>query len=198
MTAPTIAPPTSRSGPVPGRYPAELERTWHPAGRPPVHIRALRADDTELERRFVGELSPETLFLRVQYHGGQPTPHDLERLLDLDYVDRLAVAGLVRNEDLQRIVGVSRFARVEDTTRAECAIVVADDWQGCGLGTELMRSLIQAALARGYTSLEGETLAENVGVSAWARRFGFDVQTQPDSGGMVKVTLDLAQLRPPG
>jgi acetyltransferase len=131
-----------------------------------VRIRALRADDTELERRFVGGLSPETLFLRVQYHGGQPTPHDLERLLDLDYVDRLAIAGLVGNEDLQRIVGVSRFARVEDTTRAECAIVVADDWQGCGLGTELMRSLIQAALARGYTSLEGETLAENVGVSA--------------------------------
>ena len=196
MTARTTTP--TPPCPAPGRYPAELERTWTPAGRAPVHIRALRQDDLARELRFIESLSRETLYLRVQYHAGGPTPQDLERLLDLDYVDRLAVAGLVGEGADERIVGVSRFARIGRSSHAECAIVVADDWQGCGLGTELMRSLIRAALDRGYTCLEAETLAENLNVSAWARRFGFSVRTEPGSGGLVKVTLELEQLLPVG
>ena len=50
-----------------GRYPHELERTWQPAGSPAVSIRALRREDLALERRFISELSPQTLYLRVQY-----------------------------------------------------------------------------------------------------------------------------------
>ena len=190
MNSPTNAAPAS------GRYPAELERTWTPAGRPPVHIRALGPDDVDLELRFVQGLSRETLYLRMQYYATQVTRRDIERLLDVDYVDRLALGGLVGEDGGERLVGVSRYARIEDTTRAECAIVVADEWQRCGLGTELMRSLTQAAVARGYTCLEGETLAENVSVAAWARRFGFNVRTQPNSGGLVKVTLELDNLLP--
>ncbi|HET9694251.1 MAG TPA: GNAT family N-acetyltransferase [Steroidobacteraceae bacterium] len=196
MNSPTSGPPAAAPGPVPGRYPAELERTWTPAGWPPVHIRALRPDDIDLELRFIQGLSRETLYLRMQYYATQVTRQDVERLLDVDYVDRLVLGGLVGEDDGERLVGVSRYARIDDTTRAECAIVVADEWQGRGLGTELMRSLTQAALARGYTCLEGETLAENVGVSAWARRFGFNVRTQPHSGGLVKVTLELDNLLP--
>ena len=66
---------------------------------------------------------------------------DLERLLDLDYYDRLAIAGFAQEAAGETIVGVSRYARIEGTRRAECAIVVADGWQGRGLGTELMRTL---------------------------------------------------------
>ncbi len=191
MSSPSAPPPA-----VPGRYPAELGRVWHPAGRPAVTIRALRPADIELELDFVQRLSPQTLHLRTQYFGSAPTRHDLERLLDLDHVDRLAVAGTVVADDVERIVGVCRYARIEQTTRAECAVVVADDWQACGLGTELMRTLAQAARARGYTCLEGTTLAGNARLVAWARRFGFDLRTEPHSGGQVKVTMNLDRLFP--
>lgn len=196
MNATTPGPAPATPGPVPGRYPADLERTWTPAGRPPVQIRALRPDDIDLELRFVQGLSRETLYLRMQYYANEPARQDLERLLDVDYVEQLAIAGLVRDPEGERIVGVSRYARIAGTTRAECAIVVADDWQGCGLGTELMRTLTRAALERGYTCLEGETLGENVNVSAWARRFGFNVRTEPHSGGLVRVSIELDGLRP--
>jgi acetyltransferase len=190
VTTTSIRPPDS-PGSVPGRYPVELERTWQPAGRPPVRIRPLKSTDIGLERCFIESLSPETLYLRAQYLP-HPTERDLERLLDLDYVDRLAVAGLVEEDGAERIAGVSRYARVDGTTRAECAIVVADAWQGCGLGTELMRSLAQAAHERGYTCLEGTALAENARLVDWARRFGFTIRTEPNSGGQVSVTLELA------
>lgn len=181
-------------GSTPGRYPIELERDWQPAGGPTVHIRALQPGDLQRELQFIQGLSRETLYLRMQYFASQPTERDLERLLDLDYVERMAIAGLVGAGEAQSFVGVSRYARIPDTTRAECAIVVADDWQERGLGTELMRSLSVAARARGFTSLEGTTLAENQRISAWARRFGFNVSTEPHSGGLIKVRLDLESL----
>jgi acetyltransferase len=161
-----------------------------------VRIRPLRPDDCELELQFVTRLSPRTRYLRTQYSAAEPTRSDIERLLDLDYDERLAMAALVADEDVERIIGVSRYARIEATTRAECAVVVADDWQGRGLGTELMRSLAEAAAARGYTSLEGTTLADNSRLVAWARRLGFEVRTEPDSRGELRITIQLQGLTP--
>ena len=200
MNAPPDGPaPSATAGPTPGRYPAELERTWQPAGRPPVFLRALRPDDAARELEFIESLSPQTLYLRAQYAAGRPTQRDLERLLDLDYHDRMAIAALATDPEAgERIVGVSRYARIDDTRHAECAIVVADDWQGCGLGTELMRSLALAAIARGYTCLVGTTLGENARLLDWARRFGFKVRTEPHSGGQMRVTLELDALVPAG
>ena len=186
---PSPTPETAR-----GRYPLELERTWQPAGAAPVHIRALCPDDLALERRFVETLSPQTLYLRLQYIAAHPTDRDLIRLLDLDHYDQLAIAGLAAGPDGEEIVGVSRYARIPGTRRAECAIVVADGWQGQGLGTELMRTLATAALARDIDCLEGTTLAENQRIAAWGRRFGFSVHTEPNSGGLVVIKMDLRSL----
>lgn len=190
MTQPPAPVPVATEAPR-GRYPHELEHTWQPAGAAAVNIRALRRADLALERQFINALSRQTLYLRVQYFAATASERDLERLLDLDYYDRLAVAAFTREAAGEKIVGVSRYARIEGTRRAECAIVVADDWQGLGLGTELMRTLAVAARARDIDCLEGTTLAENARIADWARRFGFSVRTEPNSGGQVVVRMDL-------
>jgi len=184
----TPAPPRSE----PADYPADLERTWLAAGGPPVTIRALRPDDLDRELAFAAGLSEQTLHLRTQYRSKGITRGDAERLLQLDYQDTLAIGAFVAPPGADRIVGVSRYARVPGTDRAECAIVVADDWQGRGLGTELMRSLGTAARARGIRSLEASSLAENPRIHGWAQRFGCNVRTEPHSGGLLLVTIDLS------
>jgi L-amino acid N-acyltransferase YncA len=57
-----------------------------------------------------------------------------------------------------------------------------------------MRSLAEAARANGIRTLVGSSLAENQRIHAWARRFGFDVRTEPNSGGAVRITVDLGTL----
>jgi acetyltransferase len=177
-----------------GRYPAELEHVWQPSGGAPLLLRPLRADDLDRERAFVEGLSAQTLYLRLQYSANSASERDLARLLDLDYYDRCAIAAIAKEADEERIVGVSRYARIDASRRAECAIVVADAWQGRGLGSELMRSLVMAAVDRDIDCLEGTTLAENGRIAEWARRFGFAVRTQPNSGGLLLVQLDLRNL----
>jgi len=172
-------------------YPAEFERVWQSADGTPVTLRALRPDDLDRELAFIAGLSEETLHMRLQYSARGVNRDEAARLLQLDYRNTFAMGALLAQGPDQRLVGVSRYARVPDTDRAECAIVVADDWQGRGLGTELMRSLGTAARARGIRALEGTSLGENQRILAWARRFGFTVTTEPNSGGMLKVTLDL-------
>lgn len=179
-----------------GRYPAELERVWQPSGGASLLLRPLRADDLDRERAFIEGLSAQTLYLRLQYSANTTSERDLARLLDLDYYDRFAIAAIAMEADEEHIVGVSRYARIDDSRRAECAIVVADAWQGRGLGSELMRALVTAAAQRDIDCLEGTTLAENGRIAEWARRFGFAVRTQPNSGGLMLVQLDLRNLAP--
>ena len=194
MTASDDSPGNPTSPPLPPGYPAELERVWQTADGTRVAIRPLRPDDLDREMRFVAGLSQETLYLRLQYSSRNVSREDAVRLLELDYHDRLAIGALVATQEGDSIVGVSRYARIEDSDEAECAIVVADAWHGRGLGTELMRSLGIAARKRGIRALVGTSLAENQRILDWARRFGFDAQTEPNTGGMVRVTLDLSSL----
>ncbi len=179
---------------LPPGYPADLERTWIAADGTAIRIRPQRPDDLEHEIRFVEGLSEQTLYLRRQYASRNFSRQDIARLLDLDYHDRMAIAALAGAPGDESIIGVSRYARVDGTDQAECAIVVADAWQGRGVGTELMRSLGVAARRNGIRTLIGTSLAENQRIHAWARRFGFDARTEPNSGGHVRITLDLDSL----
>ena len=176
----------------PTGYPSDLERTWFAADGTLVTIRALRPEDLDLELAFAGGLSEQTLHLRLQYTRKGITRDEAAQLLQLDYVATLAIGAFVAPPAGERIVGVSRYARVPGSDRAECAIVVADDWQGRGLGTELMRSLATAARDRGIRCLVGSSLSENRRIHEWAQRFGCDVRTEPHSGGLLLVTIDLA------
>lgn len=179
---------------LPPGYPAGLERTWQAADGTVVHLRPLRPDDLERELGFIAGLSQETLYLRLQYSSREVNRAEAARLLELDYHDRMAIAALTGDAPDDAIVGVSRYARIEGTDQAECAIVVTDAWHGRGLGTELMRSLGQAARANGIRTLVGTSLAENQRIHGWARRFGFEVKTEPNTGGHVRITVDLGSL----
>jgi acetyltransferase len=155
-------------------------------------VRALRPDDIDLELSFIAGLSAETLYQRLHYRARSVSRADAARLLEFDYRDTLACGALVGEPGGESLVGVSRYARIEGSDTAECAIVVADAWHGRGIGTELMRSLALAARQRGIRALVGSSLADNTRIHDWARRFGFDARTEPNSGGEVRITVDLS------
>jgi L-amino acid N-acyltransferase YncA len=87
---------------------------------------------------------------------------------------------------------VARYLKESSSGDAEFAIVLSDDWQGCGLGTKLLASLLVAAKSDGVQHLIGMTLSENSGMLALARKQGYKLARNPGSATITNLTLDLA------
>lgn len=170
---------------------ATTERQWietlHDGSR--VLVRPLRRGDLEAERAFVRGLSPRSR--RMRFLGdaeGVPDP-ELRRLLELDGSEQVAFAAF--DESCNRMVGASRFSRDPDARGCECAVVVADEWQGVGLGTCLMRHLVDAARERGIHRMWSLDFASNTEMQELASFLGFATTHCPNDPGMVMHELML-------
>lgn len=125
-----------------------------------VLLRAVRPDDAPRLVEFHSRLSPETQYLR--FFGPKPRLTDAEAhyLANVDFDRRFAIVATIREDGADRIVAVGRFDLVDADT-AEVAVVVRDDHQHAGLGTEIFEQLKAAALSGGVRAFAGEVLAEN-------------------------------------
>jgi acetyltransferase len=119
-------------------------------------------------------LSPHTRYQRL-LSGRKLLPGELRRLTDIDYARELALIALARFEGREHMLGVARYVRDDTTDDAsgDFAIVVADRWQGHGVGEALLRRLLRAARADGIDVVGGITLSTNAAMIALARKFGF-------------------------
>jgi len=73
-------------------------------------------------------------------------------------------------------VGVVRYIRdAHDPHTAEVAIAVADEWQGGGLGGQLLSQTVDHARLAGLESLAATTLRENPGAARLLQTLGFSV-----------------------
>ena len=138
-----------------------------------IRFRGIRASDYGILHSFVHHLSPETSYKRL-LSPRMPTDEELHRWSAIDAATECAVVAVVGPEGREELIGVARFV-VEPSEEADFAIVLADAWQGRGLGRELMSRLIDSARQRGLRKLRGDVLATNTGMLTLARRLGFTV-----------------------
>ena len=141
---------------VPGHL-ADLARDEQTKGGVTVHLRPIRPDDAARLVEFHKGLSTRSVYRRFFFVHPSLSPAEVERFTHVDYVDRLAIVAV---DDL-RLVAVGRYERRSETTEAEVAFVVADEYQHDGIGTLLLEHLAEAAWRNGITTFVAETLAEN-------------------------------------
>lgn len=145
-----------------------------------VTIRALRKEDAELERDFIRDLSPESRWMRFLGQIGEPSDSLIRKLTELDYQHDMAFIALSREGGTAHEVGVSRYSLAPGGQSCECAVTVADAWQGKGLGTVLMRDLIDIARKRGIRAMFSIDANENERMRELARDLGFKRERDPD------------------
>ena len=111
----------------------------------------------------MSHLSPESSRRRFFTPRFRLSDAELDRLTNLDGVDRYAIGATVASADGSvEGIGVARYTREPDEPRAaEAAVVVIDAYQGLGLGKLLLRRLAASALARGIDRLRGIVLRDN-------------------------------------
>jgi GNAT superfamily N-acetyltransferase len=124
-----------------------------------IQIRPVGCADRQALRDFLAGLSTRTRYLRF-FAGSAPASAAMLGVLG---GDRRGVDAIVATRD-GAIIG---HAMAADTTGPEGAlvadlgVVVADAWQGQGVGSRLIRTLAGRARARGATSVTMDVLAEN-------------------------------------
>ncbi len=173
-------------------YPAGLSQSWHLADGTPVTVRPIRPEDAQIEQAFVRGLSERTRYFRFMQAVHELTPEMLVRFTQIDYDREMAFIAVVECEPgKEQQVAVVRYTTNPDQRSCEFALVVADQWQGLGIGTHMMQSLMQVARARGMRLMEGEVLADNSNMLALMRRLNFAIRARPEDEGVVWVGKEL-------
>jgi GNAT superfamily N-acetyltransferase len=127
-------------------------------GRAAAAIRSTYSEDFAALGEFFAALSPRTRYLRF-FGPVTPSPALLRQLCGLPGTIDAVVAvrgGIIVGHAMAADRTDPRGARVTDI-----GVVVADAWQGRGLGAALMRALVTGAQARGVTLLEMDVLDGN-------------------------------------
>ena len=122
-----------------------------------MQIRPIEPGDAAELERFHAALSPETIRMRFFAPHPRLSAAELERFTVVDHRDREAL--VVRNAGA--IIGVARYERLPGTCEAEAAFVVADRWQGSGVGTLLLEHLGGRGRDNGLERFVAETLSDN-------------------------------------
>ena len=122
-----------------------------------VQIRPIDPTDAERIVRFHESLSPETTRLRFFSFHPHLSDTEVARFTNVDHHDREALVATAGDDFL----GVARYDRLVPSLDAEVAFVVADKWQGSGIGSLLLDHLAARARAEGLQRFVAETLPEN-------------------------------------
>lgn len=138
-----------------------------------IVIRPIEPDDRELLRSGFEQLSDRSRYFRFQSSAPHLGEEQLSYLTVVDHHDHEALVAV--DPDSHEGVGVARFIRISDEA-AECAIVVADNWQNRGVGTKLLDRLVERARDEGIERFIALVLAENPDAIRLLERLGDTVQ----------------------
>jgi acetyltransferase len=171
-------------------YPDELEENVRLRDGTGLLLRPIRPEDAAMEAAFVEALSSDSRRMRFQSALRALTPTMLARFTQIDYDREMALVAIDASAAQPREVGVCRYIRLPDERSCEFAIVVADAWQGRGLGRVMMERLIAIARERGLERMLGYVLSANRGMLELCSRLGFEIRAMAD-GEVREVVLQL-------
>jgi acetyltransferase len=102
----------------------------------------------------------------------------------------MALAATTMLGGKETLIGVARYVLDRVNPSAEFAIVVADAWQGRGIGKRLLGELISIARGRALKRLYGDILGTNRPMLELVRKLGFAL-TRHEDPTLTRATLPL-------
>lgn len=156
-----------------------------------VTIRPIRIDDLEIEQDFIRRLSSEAKHFRFLGGVSELRPRELRRLCEVDGKNSMAFVATVLRNGREVEIGVARYSPAAGSNTREIAVTVSDEWQHRGLGTTLVRHLIETAKLNGVTHLYSMDLTDNGAMAALAKDLGMSSMRDPSDPHQVIYSLTL-------
>ena len=161
-------------------YPTQYVGTWKLKNTKPVVIRPIRPEDEPLMVKFHQTLSEQSVYQRYfsVLKLSQRTTHErLTRICFNDYDREIALVAEYREtpEAEPQILGVGRLSKIRGLNAGEFAVLVSDAWQGQGLGTELLKRVVQVGREEKVDRILGHILSDNHVMNHVCQTAGFKV-----------------------
>jgi acetyltransferase len=176
-------------------YPEQYVSTWQTKNGMQLLIRPIRPEDEPAMAKFHETLSDRSVYLRFFHMEKLSSRVAHARLLRKCFIDydremALVVERLNPESAARDIVAVGRLTRAPATREAEVAVLVADAFQRCGLGSELLGRLIQVGRDENLERITATILPENMMMRGLAKRHGFETVKDADFSA-IRIALKL-------
>lgn len=175
-------------------YPNQYESEWLLKDGTPILIRPMKPEDEPLVADLLDNCSEQTIYFRY-FRVIKSWPHEsLIRFTQNDYDREIGIAAIGLPPGPAVMMGVGRLVMTPEREAAEFAVIVADPWQGKGLGPKLIERVIEIAREYEVRTLSGEVLTQNQPMLSLVKKIGFKLLTPEE--GTCRVELDVASWTP--
>jgi acyl-CoA hydrolase/GNAT superfamily N-acetyltransferase len=145
-----------------------------------ILVRPARLTDEEALKEFFYRLGDEDTSRRFLGHLPSEPHGELRTLVDLEEEGSFALVACAR--DTGELLGVGRYDVDPATRLADLAFAVRADVRGRGIGTALMRRMIEVGRKRGLAGFTAEVAASNRPMLAVFEKSGLRFQTELRNG----------------
>lgn len=157
-----------------------------------VLIRQVHREDAPLLTEGFARFSTESRRLRFLADKSHLSDAELHYFTKVDHHDHEALGALDHADG--RGVGIARYVRdADDPQAAEIAVTVIDDWQGRGLGTELVAQLSERARSEGIRRFTALVAADNPAMARLLRNVRADLVRREPGVLQYEITLGPAE-----
>jgi len=176
-------------------YPSQYVAPWTMKDGTGVTIRPIMPEDEPLLVKFHQTLSEQSVYMRY-FHMialSQRIAHErLTRICYVDYDREIALVAEQKNpaSGEREVLGVGRLTKEPGTDEAQFAILVADPVQCRGLGSELLRRLIEIGRKENVGRITAEILIDNYAMQKVCERLGFRLERDAEEG-VVRAQIEL-------
>ena len=172
-------------------YPKKYETLWKlPDGRT-VLLRPIKPEDEQLWLEMFRNFSEESIHYRF-FQIIRDTPHEVRvRYCNIDYDREIAIVAEIIEDGHRKILGVVRVSLEPDRKNGEIAFIIADPWQGLGLGTKMVDYVIEICKDMKIETIYAIILPDNYRAISLMKKMGFNIKHLSDD--TVKATLNLKE-----
>jgi acetyltransferase len=155
-------------------YPEEYIRYSRLRDGAQVLLRPIQPEDETLWLELLSRCSARSLRRRFRYLFKETAHETATRFCFIDYDRTMTIVADVDMSGSRQLVGVGRLVADADHCRSKYAVLVADAWQGRGLGALLTDYCLEICRTWGIDQVVAEMAADNRRMQRILARRGFE------------------------